>query len=228
MFEVLVSGVFGYLTGSIFISYYWGKLNGIDLTKEGTGQLGASNAGRSLGWPVMISFGLFDILKATITLGILNYIFNYQFFSPYFDVLLITGSLGVVLGHVNSLWIWLEKHDWHGGKGGAPLGGILLFLSLESFIVLYIVLMLFLQLLKRLILKRKLYDNFSTNAIIACLSPFVILWFTGKITYFILVLLIIGIIILFEREKIASIIAITSLKGSRKTIKEEYSESENI
>ncbi|MFX0051693.1 MAG: glycerol-3-phosphate acyltransferase [Candidatus Hermodarchaeota archaeon] len=218
MFEILISGVFGYLTGSIFISYYWGKLNGIDLTEEGTGQLGASNAGRSLGWPAMIIFGLFDILKATIALMILHYFFNYQFLSAYYEVIIITGSLGLVLGHVKSLWIWLEKHDWHGGKGGAPFGGILLFLSVESFIILFIVLMLFLQILKRFVLKGKLYDNFSTNAIVVLVSPIIILWFTGNGMYFILVLLIICIIIFFEREKIASILANTSLKGSRKVI----------
>lgn len=218
MFEILVSGIFGYLMGSIFISYYWGKLNGIDLTKEGTGQLGASNSGRILGWSAMVIFGLFDILKATITLIIISFSFQYMFQSPYYEVLLITGSFGVLLGHVKSLWIWLEKHSWHGGKGGAPLGGILLFLSLESFIILYVVLMVFLQLLKWLLLKGKLYDNLSTNAIIVLLSPFVILWCTGNIMYFILILLINSTIIFFEREKIASILASTLSKGSRKAI----------
>ncbi|MFX1507557.1 MAG: glycerol-3-phosphate acyltransferase [Promethearchaeota archaeon] len=218
MFEILVSGIFGYLMGSIFISYYWGKLKGIDLTKEGTGQLGASNSGRILGWSAMVIFGLFDILKATITLIILSFSFQYMFPSPHYEVLLITGSLGIVFGHVKSLWIWLEKHDWYGGKGGAPLGGILLFLSLESFIILYVVLMVFLQLLKGFILKGKLYDNFSTNAIVVLLSPFVILWDTGNVMYFILVLLIIGTIIFFEREKIASILTPTLSKGSRKAI----------
>ncbi|MFX1548348.1 MAG: glycerol-3-phosphate acyltransferase [Promethearchaeota archaeon] len=220
MLEIIFSGIFGYLTGSIFISYYWGKINGIDLTKEGTGQLGASNTGRNLGWPVMVVVGLFDILKATITLTILHFFFNHLVPSPHYEVLLITGSLGIVLGHIKSLWIWLEKHDWYGGKGGAPFGGILLFLSLESFIILYVVLMVFLQLLKLFILKGGSYDNFSTNVIVVLLSPFVILWFTGKILYFILVLLIIGTIIFFEREKIASVLTITLLKGSREAIDE--------
>jgi glycerol-3-phosphate acyltransferase PlsY len=218
MFEIIISGIFGYLMGSIFISYYLARLKGIDLTKEGTGQLGASNAGRSLGWPAMILIGLFDIIKATLTLMILYYFFNYLFPSTFYEVLLITGSLGVVLGHIKSLWIWLEKHDWHGGKGGAPFGGILLFLSVQSFIILYIVLMIFLQLLKRFILKGKLYDNFSTNAIVVLFSPIIILWFTGNLMYFVLVLLIIGTIIYFEREKVVSLLTITLSKESRKAL----------
>jgi acyl-phosphate glycerol 3-phosphate acyltransferase len=218
MFEILVSGIFGYLMGSIFISYYWGKLNGIDLTKEGTGQLGASNAGRSLGWPTVVIFGLFDILKATITLGVLWFFFNYLFTSPYYEVLLITGSLGIILGHIKSLWLWLEKHDWHGGKGGAPFGGIILFLSLESFIILYIITMVLLQLIKRFVLKGKFYDNFSTNTIVVLLSPIVVFWFTGDFMCFMLVLLVIGAIIFFEREKIASILEMTAFKESRKAI----------
>ncbi|MFX0173244.1 MAG: glycerol-3-phosphate acyltransferase [Candidatus Hodarchaeota archaeon] len=218
MFEIIISGIFGYLMGSIFISYYWAKLKGIDLTIEGTGQLGASNAGRILGWPALIILGLFDIIKATITLMILYCFFNYLFPSAYYEVLLITGSFGIVLGHIKSLWIWLEKHDWHGGKGGAPFGGILLFLSVESFIILFIVLMVFLQLVKRFILKRKFHENFSTNAIVVLFSPIVILWFTGNIMNFILVLLIIGIIIFFEREKIVCLLTITSSKISKKAL----------
>ncbi|MFW9779536.1 MAG: glycerol-3-phosphate acyltransferase [Candidatus Heimdallarchaeota archaeon] len=206
MFEILIAGTFGYLTGSIFISYYWGRLNGIDLTQEGTGQLGASNAGRTFGWPAMVIVGMSDILKATIALAILSFAFHDLFGSPFYDGILIVGSLGIVFGHVNSFWIWLEKHDWHGGKGGSSLGGILLFLSLESFVILFIVLMLTLKILKRYLLNGNWYENFSTNAIVALFSPFVILWFTGNITYFVLVLLVIGTILFFEREKISSIL----------------------
>ncbi|MFX0184902.1 MAG: glycerol-3-phosphate acyltransferase [Candidatus Hodarchaeota archaeon] len=218
MFEILVSGIFGYLMGSIFISYYWGKINGIDLTEEGTGQLGASNAGRSLGWPSMVIFGLFDIFKATLTLGIMWFFFNYLFSSPYYEVLLITGSLGIIMGHIKSFWLWLEKYEWHGGKGGAPFGGIILFLSLESFIILYIVIMVVLQLVKRFILKGKFYDNFSTNAIVVLLSPIVVFWFTGNFMNFTLVLLAIGIIIFFEREKIVNTLGVKAFKGSRKAL----------
>ncbi|MFW9855960.1 MAG: glycerol-3-phosphate acyltransferase [Candidatus Thorarchaeota archaeon] len=216
MFEILIAGTFGYLTGSIFLSYYWGKLNRIDLTQEGTGQLGASNAGRTFGWPIMVIVGISDILKATIALAILTFVFNDFIGSQYYDGILIVGSLGIVFGHVNSFWIWLEKHNWHGGKGGSSLGGILLFLSLESFLILFIGLMLTLKILKRYLLNGNWYENFSTNAIVVLFSPFVILWFTGNSTYFVLVLLIIGTILFFERAKISSILGNVLPKEAKK------------
>ncbi|MFX0123183.1 MAG: glycerol-3-phosphate acyltransferase [Candidatus Hodarchaeota archaeon] len=204
MIEVLLAGFFGYLMGSIFISYYLVYfIRGIDLTKAGTGQLGASNTGRILGWPAIIFVGLFDIFKATFTLVIIRFFFES---SPFYEAALIFGSCGIIVGHIHSLLIWLHKKEWHGGKGGAPLGGVVLFLSWESFLVLYMLLMPFIQLGKKIMKKQSLYDNFIPNAIIGFFIPFVIFYFTRKPLYVFLILLILGIIVYSERKKVRSIL----------------------
>ncbi|MFX1506194.1 MAG: glycerol-3-phosphate acyltransferase [Promethearchaeota archaeon] len=204
MIEILFAGLLGYLMGSIFISYllvYF--IKGIDLTKAGTGQLGASNTGRILGWQLMGLVGLFDILKATIALFIIKIFFE---ITPYYDAALIFGSCGIIFGHIKSLLIWLHKKEWHGGKGGAPLGGVVLFLSWESFFVLYVILMPIIQLGKKIGKEKSLYDNFIPNAIIGFFIPFVIFYFTGKALYLFIIILLLGIIVYSEREKVKDII----------------------
>jgi len=102
MLEILVGGLFGYLMGSISVPYFWGKLKGIDLTKEGTKKLGASNAGRILGWHVMIIGGTADVFKGTVALLILWLLFDLLCQSPFFPVVIFVASLSILLGHIIS------------------------------------------------------------------------------------------------------------------------------
>jgi len=204
MIEAVIAGLLGYLMGSIFISYFLVYyIKGIDLTKVGTGQLGASNTGRILGWQIMVLVGLFDIFKATFGLFIIRAFFGS---TPYYEAALIVGSCGIIIGHIHSLLIWLHKKEWHGGKGGAPLGGVVLYLSWESFFVLYLILMPIIQLGKKIGKKQSLYDNFIPNAIIGLFIPFVIFYFTAKPLYVFLILVLLGIIIFSERKKVRNIL----------------------
>ncbi|MFX1282697.1 MAG: glycerol-3-phosphate acyltransferase [Promethearchaeota archaeon] len=204
MIEVLVAGFFGYLMGSIFISYFLVYfVKGIDLTKVGTGQLGASNTGRILGWPVMILVGLFDIFKAAFALFVITFFFGS---SPCYGATIILSSCGIIIGHTHSLLIYLHKREWCGGKGGAPLGGVIFFLSWESFLILYFFLMPLIQLGKRLWKKQSIYENFIPNAIVGFFTPFVVLYLTGNPLYVFLILLLLGIIVYSEREKVKSIL----------------------
>lgn len=206
IFELLLGGGIGYLIGSVFITYIWGQIKGIDLTQEGTGQLGATNAGRLLGWPLLIIGGIFDILKAYTALVLIYTVFGLWLKVNYLEIMLASGSIGILIGHIKSIWIWIEKHQWHGGKGGAPLGGILLFYSWQTFLFLYIGLMTLMQIIKKIIAKEKTYENFITNSVVFVCIPPIIFLFTSNIFYFGLILLLEGIIIYSEREKLWSII----------------------
>lgn len=202
MIEIVISGFLGYLVGSVFVSYFLVyHIKGIDLTKAGTGQLGASNTGRILGWQIMVLVGLFDIFKAIFGLFLIKSFFGT---TNYFEAVLIAGSCGIIIGHIHSILIWLHKKEWHGGKGGAPLGGVVLYLSWESFLILYLILMPIIQ-LSKIGKKQSLYDNFIPNAIIGFFIPFIIFYFTGKLLYVLLILFLLGIIIFSERKKVKNI-----------------------
>ncbi len=195
--------------GSLFISYPWGLLKGIDITKAGTGQLGGSNAGRILGWPFLFISGLFDVLKAIFSLMIFVYL-NDTFFSGnelVNEVSLIAGGVGLILGHTYSIYLKLYSKKWEGGKGVAPYGGILFFISWQSFIVIFIFLFGSLQALKK-ILKTKLsiYDNFIPNTIILLLSPMIVFSFRPELWISAWLICLILVMFFDDRKKVFDVL----------------------
>ncbi|MCI8626217.1 MAG: glycerol-3-phosphate 1-O-acyltransferase PlsY [Lachnospiraceae bacterium] len=118
--------VIGYLCGCISTGYLVGRLKHVDIQKEGSGNLGATNALRTTG----LSGGLItlagDILKALLPVLLVKYYFfndlagtESGWFSTEFFVLLI--GLAIILGHNFPFWMHFK-----GGKGIASTGGILL------------------------------------------------------------------------------------------------------
>lgn len=195
--------------GSIFISYPWAKLKGMDITKSGTGQLGGSNAGRLFGWYAMIIAGLFDVLKSFFTLVIIDYFLKNVLVNIDqldIEVSLIAGCVGVLLGHAYSLYIKLYSKEWHGGKGVSIFAGVLIFISWPAFIV------LFLFIFGPLILLRKIsktnltiYDNFLSGAFVLLISPFVVYFFNPQIWITIWMIIIIIVLLTFDKEKVFSV-----------------------
>ncbi|GAB3446693.1 glycerol-3-phosphate 1-O-acyltransferase PlsY [Phycicoccus ginsengisoli] len=109
----VVAAVAAFLLGSVNPATILARLLGKDLARSGSGNPGATNAGRVLGvrWGVVV--GLADVLK-----GWLPVVLAASWLGPV--VALVVG-LAVVLGH-----IWSPFLRGHGGKGVATsLGAIL-------------------------------------------------------------------------------------------------------
>jgi glycerol-3-phosphate acyltransferase PlsY len=108
-----------YLLGAIPTSYLVGRIaRGIDLREHGSGNLGATNLYRTLGWKFAVPVALFDIAKGALPVLV---------FAPRVaDSRLFALGCGVmaVLGHVYSLFV-----RFRGGKGVATAAGVLLALS---------------------------------------------------------------------------------------------------
>jgi glycerol-3-phosphate acyltransferase PlsY len=113
---LLVALVIAYLAGSIPSAYLAGKLHGVDLTKHGSGNLGATNVVRVLGAPTGIAVFIVDVAK-----GLLPVILLPQHVATSHPML-VALALGVVaiLGHVRSAFL-----GWRaGGKGVATATGV--------------------------------------------------------------------------------------------------------
>lgn len=113
-----------YLLGAIPTSFWVVRaLKGIDLRTVGSGNLGATNLYRQLGFRWAVPVGLFDALKGAIPVAV---------FGPWAG-LGLAGSvlLGVVavLGHVFSVFVGFK-----GGKGVATGGGIVLGIAPWAFL----------------------------------------------------------------------------------------------
>ena len=108
-----------YLLGAIPTSYLVGRVfRGIDLREHGSGNLGATNLYRTLGWKFAIPAGLFDIAKGAVpVLAIAPAVSGSQLFA-------LACGLMAVVGHVFSLFAGFK-----GGKGVATAAGVMLGLS---------------------------------------------------------------------------------------------------
>jgi len=143
-----------YLLGCFTAGYYWVRWRtGQDLREQGSGNLGARNAGRVLGTPAFVATLLLDLGKGAMAVGMALYV-------GLRPELVITAMLAVVVGHN-----WPMQLRFHGGKGIATSLGALI--AYDSFL-LVILIALFLPLLA---LSRK----FTISGLLAfALAPLVV------------------------------------------------------
>jgi acyl phosphate:glycerol-3-phosphate acyltransferase len=114
-----------YLLGSFPSSYVVAKLvRGIDLRQHGSGNLGATNAFRVLGWKAATPVFILDILKGWIP----TFFFARVDGEPAWQWALAYGAAAII-GHVFSVYVRFK-----GGKGVATGAGV--FLALAPYAVL--------------------------------------------------------------------------------------------
>jgi glycerol-3-phosphate acyltransferase PlsY len=111
--------VLSYLAGSIPSSFLVGKVfHGIDLRQHGSGNLGATNAFRVMGWKSALPVMIADIAK-----GLLPLLFFPRVAPAAFGWTLAYGGAAIV-GHMFSAWV-----GFRGGKGIATSAGVFLALA---------------------------------------------------------------------------------------------------
>lgn len=121
--RLVVAAVGCYLLGSIPTSYLILKaFKGADLRITGSGNLGATNLYRMLGWRFAVPVGMFDALKGAVPVAVIG---------PWAGVgvvgALLLGVLAVI-GHVFSVFM-----NFKGGKGVATSAGVVLGLAPAAF-----------------------------------------------------------------------------------------------
>ncbi len=117
-----------YLLGSISFAYWAGRINGKDLRKEGSGNLGATNAGRVLGWHWFAAVFVLDIAKGMVptmfAVWLLTTAMQHQVDISDLRFLPISTAAAAVLGHVFTCF-----HGFKGGKAVATSLGVLIGLA---------------------------------------------------------------------------------------------------
>lgn len=122
--SAVLSLAIGYVIGCISPAAWIGKRKNVDLTKEGTKNLGATNTAYVLGRKAGIFVMLFDIAKS---------VFSYKLAKMLFPQLAIAGILaciGTILGHCFPVTMGFQ-----GGKGLAAFGGLILAYSPWMFLI---------------------------------------------------------------------------------------------
>ncbi|MEK4229652.1 glycerol-3-phosphate acyltransferase [Solibacillus sp. FSL H8-0538] len=106
-----------YLIGTIMAAYFVGKWYGTNLREANSGNLGARNAGRTLGKAAFFMTMILDALKgaSSVLLGFALEI------SP---LIIALGIFFSILGHLYPFWL-----KFKGGKGIATMAGGFLFFN---------------------------------------------------------------------------------------------------
>ncbi len=118
--RALLLVVASYLIGAFPTSYVTGRLvRGIDLRQHGSGNLGATNVFRVLGWKAAVPVMLVDIFKGFAP----TFFFPRLDGSPRWEWALAFGA-AAILGHVYSIYVHFK-----GGKGVATSAGVFLALA---------------------------------------------------------------------------------------------------
>jgi glycerol-3-phosphate acyltransferase PlsY len=121
----IVTGVAGYLLGSIPTGYLMAKARGIDIRHVGSGNIGATNVFRILGKKSGALVLLVDALKGYLACGWVPLgiaattgLMNAEEFGFYGAVL---GGVTAIVGHNYSCWL-----KFKGGKGIATSAGVMI------------------------------------------------------------------------------------------------------
>ncbi len=132
--KILIIILISYFLGSIPFGYIISKLKGIDITKFGSGNIGATNVGRALGKRYFFIVLFLDALKGFLPVLLFKQLYGFEY--------AILAGLFVVIGHSFSIFM-----KFRGGKGVATGLGISLGLipieTMIGFLIWFLVLWTF-------------------------------------------------------------------------------------
>ena len=111
----------GYALGSIPTGVLFARARGVDLQHTGSGNIGATNAARSLGKKIGALVLLGDALKGLLPVLLARHLFHDQ---PHGHWIAAATALAAFLGHLFPVWL-----RFRGGKGVATGLGVFLALA---------------------------------------------------------------------------------------------------
>lgn len=125
--KILVCILIGYLIGTVNPSYWIARHRGVDIRKKGSGNAGASNALIIFGKVIGVLCAVLDIAKAMFAIWLTELIF------PTFSYAFVLTGSACILGHIFPFYM-----GFHGGKGLACLGGMILKYDWRVFLIMLI------------------------------------------------------------------------------------------
>ena len=171
-----VAMLLGYLLGCSNLAYYLSKAAKKDIRKDGSGNLGASNATILFGWRAGVAVAVHDAGKALLAVILAKLLF------PHLEYAGASAGVAAVLGHIFPFYL-----KFKGGKGTASFVGLTLALNwklalvvlgiliLATIITDYIVIGTFSAIVTVPVYMGLFARNLNLMAIV-CIASFTILW----------------------------------------------------
>lgn len=123
MLNIFYAIIAAYLIGSIPTSYLVGRVRGIDVRKEGSGNVGATNALRVIGKLPALIVLIADIFKGVFAVTFLASFFYNTGIAVNYNLFRTLLGLSTIAGHNWSIFL-----KFKGGKGVATSCGVLMVL----------------------------------------------------------------------------------------------------
>ena len=132
----------GYLFGSLPTGHLVGRFFGVDISKHGSGNIGATNVLRVLGrrWGYLVFF--IDTLKGFLAVRAAFYLVqSAKTGMEHIEFVGILAAVTCILGHTFPIWL-----DFKGGKGVATSAGALLGLMPAAIVAIFFLWLIIFQL----------------------------------------------------------------------------------
>lgn len=110
-----------FLIGSIPFGFLAARAKGIDIRKVGSGNIGATNVNRALGWKAALAVFALDVLKGVVPTLVARLLVTEPFLGLPPEVWCFMVGLASMLGHIFSPWLGFK-----GGKGIATGLGVII------------------------------------------------------------------------------------------------------
>ena len=117
----IVCVLIGYVFGLFQTSYIYGKLHGIDIKKQGSGNAGTTNTLRVLGKKAGAIVLFCDMLKCGLAITLVRFLFK-ESYAEMLPLLALYAAAGTILGHDFPFYLGFK-----GGKGIACTAGLIVF-----------------------------------------------------------------------------------------------------
>ncbi len=121
VYYLLACYLLGAVPSGYLLARYW---KGVDLRKVGSGNIGATNVLRNLGWGAGVVVLLLDMAKGLLAVLLWTGPFVHRLGMPRVDWVPALGGLVAVLGHDYTLFLGFK-----GGRGVATSAGVFLALA---------------------------------------------------------------------------------------------------
>ncbi len=135
LISYIAGPVICYLLGAVPFGFLAGRAKGVDIRRQGSGNIGATNAARVLGRPWFFVVFALDFLKGLASVALVCFLLNHwnkgvieaQF---GWENLQMLYGLAAIVGHMFPLYLGFK-----GGKGIAVSSGVFVYLTPCAFLV---------------------------------------------------------------------------------------------
>lgn len=165
----LILIITAYILGSVPFGYVIGKLNGVDITKVGSGNIGATNISRTLGFKTGVLVFVLDLLKGTLAISI-AIMYDPD---PFFIIII---GISAIIGHMFSMFL-----KFKGGKGAAVGLGVLLGIAPDVFFFTFFI-VLMVMLISKYVSLSSIIGSISASLLMLILGkpfPYIFVTFAG-------------------------------------------------